>query len=159
MPLTVSHRPYHKGLSLVSPDETIYQQADKYNPDGVISIGAHGDENGMQYANGDKIDLDSLGEAIRNLQKFKDNPDYPIQIDSCDVGNNSPSCLLEVGLIAANPPRTATRKCASATRRVAPLTLMVAQITRHVASKTRTCASTMRPGRAASRRQPIAAVV
>ncbi len=76
-------------MNLFSRDDAISNYADRHNPAGVFSVGAHGKaQDGVLYKKSDgkyySIPVRSLARKIRRNPRCRHQP---VQLDSCNVGN------------------------------------------------------------------------
>ena len=76
-------------MNLFSRDDVISNYADRHNPAGVFSVGAHGNaQDGVLYKKSDgkyySIPVRSLARKIRRNPRYRHQP---VQLDSCNVGN------------------------------------------------------------------------
>ena len=76
-------------MNLFSRDDAISNYADRHNPAGVFSVGAHGNaQDGVLYKKSDgkyySIPVRSLARKIRRNPRYRHQP---VQLDSCNVGN------------------------------------------------------------------------
>jgi RHS repeat-associated protein len=75
-------------MNLFPFGDDIRNYAERHNPDGVFSIGVHGDANGVYYrlptGKYGRIPVRRLARMIRNDPRYRRQP---VQLDSCNVGN------------------------------------------------------------------------
>ena len=65
-------------LNLFPRNQLIHQYANRHNPSGVFSVGAHGNQNGVAG-----ISAQDLARRILNAPGYHGQP---VQLDSCNVG-------------------------------------------------------------------------
>ena len=76
-------------VNYFATNDDLYAYANRYNPTNVITVGGHGDPDGIYDKDNNPVTIDSLAQKIRELPKFRNNPKIPVRLESCNVGNGT----------------------------------------------------------------------